>query len=94
MEKLRCSRRSRDGNGHHSFVAGIKPWADMAHFYSWLALSSATLVLATISSEFIRGGRVLRAKLQTNLLAAMGHLMRRNMRRYGDMSCTLAWYSS
>jgi len=63
--------------------AGIKPWADMAHFYSWLAFVVSTLVLATISSEFIRGGRVLRAKLQTNLLAAMGHLMRRNMRRYG-----------
>jgi cytochrome c-type biogenesis protein CcmF len=40
-------------------------------------------VSTTIASEFIRGGLVLRGKLQTNLAGAMYHLTRRNMRRYG-----------
>jgi cytochrome c-type biogenesis protein CcmF len=40
-------------------------------------------VVTTIASEFIRGGRVLKGKLNTNLAAAMVHLTRRNMRRYG-----------
>ena len=64
-------------------LAGVKPQADMAHFYSWLAFVISTLVVATIALEFIRGGRVLQAKLQSNLFTAMVHLTQRNMRRYG-----------
>jgi cytochrome c-type biogenesis protein CcmF len=52
-------------------------------FYSWMALVLSTLVFATVVSEFLRGGRVLKDKLNTNLGGAMYHLMRRNMRRYG-----------
>ena len=55
----------------------------MAHFYSWLTFVVSTLVIGTIASEFIRGGRVLQSKLQTNIFGAMYHLTRRNMRRYG-----------
>jgi cytochrome c-type biogenesis protein CcmF len=40
-------------------------------------------VITTIASEFIRGGLVWKNKLQTNLLAGMYQLTRRNMRRYG-----------
>ena len=76
-------------------VANMRPWLGGAHvrswlgsldryrFYSWMALILSTLVLATVASEFIRGGRVLRDKLNTNLLGGMYHLSRRNMRRYG-----------
>jgi cytochrome c-type biogenesis protein CcmF len=64
-------------------LLGINPRADMAHFYSWLTFVVSALVIATIASEFIRGGRVLQGKLQTNIFGAMYHLTRRNMRRYG-----------
>jgi cytochrome c-type biogenesis protein CcmF len=55
----------------------------MAKFYSWAAFVLGALVTATIASEFFRGGRVLQGKLHTNIVFAMYHLMRRNMRRYG-----------
>jgi cytochrome c-type biogenesis protein CcmF len=48
-----------------------------------LAFCLSTLVIATIASEFVRGGLVWKNKLQTNLLAGMYQLTRRNMRRYG-----------
>ena len=62
---------------------GMRPFSDMAHFYSWLTFSLSALVIGTIASEFFRGGRVLQGKLNTNIVAAMYHLTRRNMRRYG-----------
>ncbi|HKF22284.1 MAG TPA: cytochrome c-type biogenesis CcmF C-terminal domain-containing protein [Candidatus Angelobacter sp.] len=77
------------------FAAYMRPWLGAAHmrsrlesltfwqFCSWMALTLSTLVLATVASEFIRGGRVLRDKLNTNLVSGMYHLSRRNMRRYG-----------
>src|SRR5260370_15263505 len=55
----------------------------ISQFYSWMAIVLGTLVFACVASEFIRGGRVLREKLNTNLAGAMYHLTRRNMRRYG-----------
>ncbi len=51
--------------------------------YAWLAFVIGAIVTATIASEFFRGGRVLQGKLNTNIVFAMYHLMRRNMRRYG-----------
>src|SRR5579859_1970177 len=63
--------------------SGIKFWRDISQIYSLLAFCLSTLVTATIASEFIRGGRVLKNKLNTNLVFAMYHLTRRNMRRYG-----------
>jgi len=62
---------------------GTKPWQSIAYLYSWLAFVFSTLVIATVASEFIRGGRVLQSKLNTNLFGGMYHLTRRNMRRYG-----------
>jgi cytochrome c-type biogenesis protein CcmF len=62
---------------------GVKPWIDLAYFYSWLTFVLGTLVITTIASEFIRGGRVLKDKLNTNIFGGMYHLTRRNMRRYG-----------
>ncbi|HYL93320.1 MAG TPA: cytochrome c-type biogenesis CcmF C-terminal domain-containing protein, partial [Alphaproteobacteria bacterium] len=64
-------------------VFGTRPFSDLAHFYAWLSFVMAALVIATIASEFFRGGRVLQNKLDTNILAAVYHLTRRNMRRYG-----------
>jgi cytochrome c-type biogenesis protein CcmF len=64
----------------------VRAWLatiDIARVYSWLALVLSTLVVGTVASEFIRGGRVLSAKLNVNLAVGMYHLMRRNMRRYG-----------
>jgi cytochrome c-type biogenesis protein CcmF len=66
--------------------AGISGWLssiELSRFYSWLAFVLGTLVTGTIASEFFRGGRVLQSKLNTNIVFAIYHLMRRNMRRYG-----------
>jgi cytochrome c-type biogenesis protein CcmF len=62
---------------------GIKFWQDLSQIYALLAFCLSTLVITTIASEFIRGGRVLKGKLNTNIVFAMYHLTRRNMRRYG-----------
>jgi cytochrome c-type biogenesis protein CcmF len=62
---------------------GVKPWNGVAYLYAWLTFVFSTLVIATILSEFIRGGRVLQSKLNTNIFGGMYHLTRRNMRRYG-----------
>jgi cytochrome c-type biogenesis protein CcmF len=64
-------------------AGGMRPWTQVSIFYSWAAFVISTLVIATILSEFVRGGRVLQGKLNTNLFGAMYHLTRRNMRRYG-----------
>jgi len=61
----------------------FKPWQDIAHFYSMMSLSLSALVIATVTLEFYRGGRVLQGKLNTNLFGAMYWLTRRNTRRYG-----------
>ncbi|HKT48947.1 MAG TPA: heme lyase CcmF/NrfE family subunit [Candidatus Angelobacter sp.] len=62
---------------------GVKPWNGIAFLYAWLTFVFSTLVIASIISEFIRGGRVLQGKLNTNIFGGMYHLTRRNMRRYG-----------
>jgi cytochrome c-type biogenesis protein CcmF len=69
-----------------AWIKQLPSWArtlDSAHFYAWWAFVLSALVVATIASEFFRGGRVLQGKLNTNIVFAMYHLMRRNMRRYG-----------
>jgi cytochrome c-type biogenesis protein CcmF len=65
------------------FKNGVRFWTDMGQMYAMLAFCLSTLVIATISSEFIRGGIVWKNKLQTNLAFGMYQLTRRNMRRYG-----------
>jgi len=62
---------------------GMRPWQDMSVFYSLMAISLSVLVMATVASEFIRGGRVIREKTGHSLLASMVQLTRRNTRRYG-----------
>jgi len=62
---------------------GVRLWTDMGQMYAMLAFCLSTLVIATVASEFIRGGIVWKNKLQTNLLFGMYQLTRRNMRRYG-----------
>src|SRR5690349_19618346 len=62
---------------------GVRFWTDAGQMYAMLSFCLSTLVIATIASEFIRGGIVWKNKLQTNLLVGMYQLTRRNMRRYG-----------
>jgi cytochrome c-type biogenesis protein CcmF len=63
-------------------VFGVRP-VDFSHTMALNAIPLATLVGATIGLEFLRGGRVLQPKLETNLVGAMFHLTHRNTRRYG-----------
>src|SRR5689334_19347741 len=62
---------------------GVRFWTDTWQMYAMLAFCLSTLVIATVASEFIRGGIVWKNKLQTNLAFGMYQLTRRNMRRYG-----------
>ena len=64
-------------------AGGMRPWRDASYFYSLMAISLSVLVAATIASEFWRGGRVIARKNNSNILAGMVQLTRRNTRRYG-----------
>lgn len=65
-------------SGHLSFA-----WVNTDKVRALAAFTLGALVIGTIFSEFIRGGRVLQNKLGTNLFGGMYHLTRRNTRRYG-----------
>jgi len=62
---------------------GVRPWIDISYLYSLMAAMLAALVMLTVVSEFIRGGRVISRHTGQNLLAGMAHLCHRNTRRYG-----------
>src|SRR6195256_1811077 len=64
-------------------IFGVHPWEDSSYFYATMAAVLSMLVIFTVVSEFIRGGRVIAGKSQMNLPAAMVHLWHRNTRRYG-----------
>jgi cytochrome c-type biogenesis protein CcmF len=64
-------------------VFGLKPWMDIAHFYSLMAIMLSALVGFTVISEFVRGGRVIGRHTGQNLLTSMVQLGHRNTRRYG-----------
>jgi cytochrome c-type biogenesis protein CcmF len=64
-------------------VVGVRPWTDISYFYALMAAMLATLVALTVTSEFIRGGRVISRHTGQNLVASMVHLFHRNTRRYG-----------
>ena len=64
-------------------IFGVRPWEDSSYFYATMAAILSALVIFTVISEFVRGGRVIAGKGQMNLLAAMLHLWHRNTRRYG-----------
>jgi cytochrome c-type biogenesis protein CcmF len=64
-------------------VFGMRPWQDSAYFYSLMAAMLGALVVFTVASEFIRGGRVIAGHTGRSLLASMVQLGHRNTRRYG-----------
>jgi len=62
---------------------GVRPWEDPSFFYAVMAAILSMMVIFTVISEFVRGGRVIAGKSEMGLLAAMVHLWHRNTRRYG-----------
>jgi cytochrome c-type biogenesis protein CcmF len=64
-------------------IFGVRPWNDISYFYSLMAAMMATLVILTVCSEFVRGGRVISRHTGQGLFASMIHLWHRNTRRYG-----------
>ena len=64
-------------------IFGVHPWEDPSYFYAVMAAILSFLVIFTVISEFVRGGRVIAGKSQMNLFSAMVHLWHRNTRRYG-----------
>jgi cytochrome c-type biogenesis protein CcmF len=64
-------------------ILGVRPWKDVAYLYSLMAAMLATLVMLTVISEFIRGGRVIARHTGFSLFGSMLHLWHRNTRRYG-----------
>jgi len=64
-------------------IFGVRPWTDIAYFYALMAAMLGVLVMFTVVSEFVRGGRVISEKTGQNLFASMVHLWHRNTRRYG-----------
>jgi len=64
-------------------ILGVRPWQDSSYFYSLMTITLSALVLFTIASEFIRGGRVISRHTGQNLLVSITQLGRRNTRRYG-----------
>jgi len=64
-------------------IFGVRPWEDSSYFYAVAAAVLSMLVIFTVISEFVRGGRVIAGKSEMNLLSGMVHLWHRNTRRYG-----------
>jgi cytochrome c-type biogenesis protein CcmF len=62
---------------------GLRPWQDVAYFYSLVAIGLSVLVTLTVASEFYRGARVIAGHTGQNLFASMVQLTHRNTRRYG-----------
>ena len=62
---------------------GLRPWKDITYFYSLMAAMLAALVVFTVISEFVRGGRVIARHTERSLPLSIVHLWRRNTRRYG-----------
>ncbi len=62
---------------------GMRPWKEIAYFYSLMTVMLSVLVAVTVISEFMRGGRVIARHTGQNILASMVQLAHRNTRRYG-----------
>ncbi len=69
--------------GTAMMIFGVRPWKDSAYFYSLMAAMLGVMVMLTVVSEFIRGGRVIGRHTGQNIFASMVHLYHRNTRRYG-----------
>jgi cytochrome c-type biogenesis protein CcmF len=64
-------------------AGGMRPWEDAAYFYSLMAIALSMFVVATVSGEFWRGGRVIARQNGVNIFQGMVVITRRNTRRYG-----------
>jgi len=62
---------------------GVRPWTNMSYFYSLMTAMLGTMVMLTVISEFVRGGRVISGHTGKGLFPSMVHLWHRNTRRYG-----------
>src|ERR1700736_741799 len=62
---------------------GMRPWQDVAYFYSLMAIGLSVLVTLTIASEYYRGGKVIVGHTGQGMFASMVQLTPRNTRRYG-----------
>ncbi|HXW88944.1 MAG TPA: heme lyase CcmF/NrfE family subunit [Terriglobales bacterium] len=71
------------GVGVLLLAVGMRPWKDVAYFYSLVTIMLSVLVALTVISEFVRGGRVIARHSGQNLISSIGQLARRNTRRYG-----------
>jgi cytochrome c-type biogenesis protein CcmF len=64
-------------------IFGVRPWVELSYFYALMAAMLASLVVFTVISEFVRGGRVISRHTRQGLVPAMMTLYHRNTRRYG-----------
>jgi cytochrome c-type biogenesis protein CcmF len=64
-------------------VFGMRPWRDISYLYSLMTIMLSVLVGLTVTSEFVRGGRVISRHTRQNLFSSMVQLGHRNTRRYG-----------
>ncbi len=71
------------GAGLALMACGVHPSEDPSYFYAAMAAILAFLVIMSVVSEFVRGGRVIAGKSGQSLATAMLHLWHRNTRRYG-----------
>ncbi|HET7186157.1 MAG TPA: heme lyase CcmF/NrfE family subunit [Terriglobales bacterium] len=62
---------------------GMRPWQDSSYLFSLMTIMLSVLVAATVTSEFVRGGRVIARHTSSSLLSGVLQLTRRNTRRYG-----------
>jgi cytochrome c-type biogenesis protein CcmF len=62
---------------------GLRPWQDVAYFYSLMAIGLCALVTLTIASEYYRGGKVIAGHTGQGMFASIVQLTHRNTRRYG-----------
>jgi cytochrome c-type biogenesis protein CcmF len=64
-------------------AGGMRPWQDSAYFYSLMAIALSVFVIATVTAEFWRGGRVIAAQQHVSVFNGMVQITKRNTRRYG-----------
>ncbi len=68
-------------------IAGVRPWRDgddmHATIFSLVTFSLAAGVITAITSEFLRGAKVVRTQTGKNLFLSTIELIQKNTRRYG-----------
>jgi len=71
------------GIGIIAMIFGVRPWRDISYLYSLMTWMLTALVVMTVVSEFVRGGRVISRHTGQSLGPSMVQLWHRNTRRYG-----------